>query len=53
MKASHTLFGLLLASAVFSSCSSSRNINNDVNSSNTMVSEQAKKVESLQSQVRD
>lgn len=53
MKTPHSLCALLLASAVFSSCSSSRNINNDVNSSNPMVAEQAKKVESLQSQVRD
>lgn len=44
---------LLLAGTTLSGCSSSRNITNDVNSSNPAIAEQARKVEALQSQVQE
>ena len=45
---------LLFATAsALSSCSLGRSINNDINSSNPAISQQAQKVEYLQTQVKD
>ena len=54
MRFKPTVYAILFVSAsALSSCSLGRSINNDVNSSNPVIAQQAQKVEYLQTQVKD